>query len=107
MSVRMRDESSARVHVRVHERGGDRAIDGVMRLIEEAARERPLTDVLRTLCVEVAGILRAEVVSAYLSEPGGDELVMRGNVGFPEHAVGTVRLLSLIHISEPTRLLSI
>jgi signal transduction protein with GAF and PtsI domain len=32
------------------------------------------------------------VVSAYLAEPGGDELVMRGNVGFPEHAIGTVRL---------------
>lgn len=88
----IQDGRSGRVQVRVHERGGDRAIDGVLRLIEEAAREGALGDVLRNLCREVAGIVPADIASAYLLEPGADELVMHANVGFPAHAVGQIKL---------------
>ena len=81
--------------VRVHERGGDRAIDGILRLVEEASRERPLEDVLTTLCAEVSGIMRAPIASVYLREEdenGDTVLVMRANVGFPQDAVGRVKL---------------
>jgi phosphotransferase system enzyme I (PtsP) len=87
------DESGA--HVRVHERGADRAIDGVLTLIEEAYSDAPLPEVLRTLCEEVSGIVHAPVVSAYLREEdegGHVVLVMRANVGFAPDAVGRVRL---------------
>ncbi len=81
--------------VRVHERGGDRAVDGILRLVEEASRERPLEDVLTTLCAEVSGIMRAPIASVYLREEddaGDIVLVMRANVGFPHDAVGRVKL---------------
>jgi phosphotransferase system enzyme I (PtsP) len=77
------------VRVRVHERG-DRRLDGILRLIEEAGRPRPLADVLQTLCSAVADITEADVVSVYVAED--DALVMRANVGFPREAVGQVRL---------------
>ncbi len=88
-----RDEQSGQV--RVHERGGDRAIDGILRLVEEASRDRPLDDVLTTLCAEVAGMMRAPIASVYLREEddaGDIVLVMRANVGFPHDAVGRVTL---------------
>jgi phosphotransferase system enzyme I (PtsP) len=81
--------------VRVHEQGGDRAIDGILRLADEASRERPLEDVLTTLCAEIAGIMRAPIASIYLREEddaGDIVLVMRANVGFPHDAVGRVKL---------------
>jgi phosphotransferase system enzyme I (PtsP) len=87
------DDTTGRV--RVHERGGDRAIDGILRLVEEASRERPLPDVLATLCAEIAGIMRAPIASVYLREEddaGDIVLVMRANVGFPAEAVGRVSL---------------
>jgi len=89
----MGDEQTGRV--RIHERGGDRAIDGILRLVEEASRERPLEDVLTTLCAEVSGIMRAPIASVYLREEdevGDTVLVMRANVGFPQDAVGRVKL---------------
>jgi phosphotransferase system, enzyme I, PtsP len=81
--------STASIRVRVHE-PGDRRLDGILRLIEEAGRARPLADVLATLCREIGGIARAPVVSVYVLE--GDELVMRGNVGFPDGIVGQAKL---------------
>jgi phosphotransferase system enzyme I (PtsP) len=87
------DASDTRV--RVHERGADRAVDGVLTLIEEASRDAPLPEVLRTLCEEIASIVHAPVVSAYLREEderGVVVLVMRANVGFTPDAVGRVRL---------------
>ena len=80
--------------VRVHERG-DRRLDGVLRLIEEAGRARPLGDVLASLCQSIAEIAQADVVSVYVLEvdAGGVEtLVLRGNVGFPDGAIGSVSL---------------
>src|SRR5262249_52695891 len=41
---------------------------------------------------KIASILGADVASLYLLEGDGDELVMRGNVGFPVGARGRVRL---------------
>lgn len=76
------------VDVRVHER--DPRIDRVLDLIDEAARPRPLPEVLGVLCAEVAAIVRAEIASIYVRE--GDVLVMRANVGFPGVAIDQVRL---------------
>lgn len=84
------------IRVRVHHKE-DRRLDGILRLIDEAARPRPLSEVLSTLCRECAAIARADVVSVYVRErdpdvEGGESLVMRANVGFPPGAVGNVRL---------------
>jgi phosphotransferase system, enzyme I, PtsP len=78
-----------KTRVRVHERG-DRRLDGILKLIEDAGRARPLPEVLRTLCESVASIAGADVVSIYVAE--GEELVMRANVGLAAGAVGNVRL---------------
>ena len=80
--------------VRVHERG-DRRLDGILRLIEEAGRARPLGDVLAALCRSIAEIAQADVVSVYVLEvdsAGVETLVLRGNLGFPDGAVGSVSL---------------
>lgn len=75
--------------VRVHERDDPR-IDRILDLIDEAARPRPLPEVLGVLCAEVSAIVAAQVASLYVRE--GDVLVMRANVGFPGLAIGQVRL---------------
>jgi phosphotransferase system enzyme I (PtsP) len=80
---------SSSIRVRVHEKG-DRRLDGILRLIDEAGRPRPLGDVLASLCAAIAEIARAPVVSVYVLED--QTLVLRGNVGFPESAVGQVQL---------------
>src|SRR5262249_22113717 len=80
---------SSSIRVRVHDKG-DRRLDGILRLIEEAGRPRPLAEVLASLCASIAEIARAPVVSVYVLE--GQTLVMRGNAGFPESAVGQVQL---------------
>src|SRR5262245_60526864 len=84
------------IRVRVHE-GGDRRTDGVLRLIAEAARPRPLREILGTMCAMAADVLRADVVSVYVAEGAGAaelpvELVLAANVGFPPAAIGNVRL---------------
>jgi phosphotransferase system enzyme I (PtsP) len=83
--------------VRVHEHG-DARIDAILRLLDEAARPRPLPEVLAALCAEVSTIAPAEIVSFYLREKSGEgaqaseELRMVANVGFPAGAVSKVRL---------------
>lgn len=98
------------IRVRVHDRG-DRRPGGILRLIEEAGRPRPLPEVLDALVREIAAIARVDVVSVYVRERDGDDgdgrgggvgegerggegdaLVMRANVGFAAGAVGNVRL---------------
>jgi phosphotransferase system, enzyme I, PtsP len=83
------------IRFRIHDRG-DVRLDGILRLLAEAAKPRPLGDVLRTLCQELAQVLRVDVASIYVYEPdavdGGPGLVMRANVGFATEAVGQVRL---------------
>jgi phosphotransferase system enzyme I (PtsP) len=75
--------------VKIHDKG-DRRLDGILRLIEEAGRPLPIDDVLATLVREIAAIARTEVVSVYVREK--DDLVMRANVGLSASAVGVVRL---------------
>jgi phosphotransferase system enzyme I (PtsP) len=89
----MSGTASSAIRIHVHERG-DRRIDGILRLIDEAGRARPLGETLNTLVAEIAIITASDVVSVYLRETGadGELLVMRANVGFPHAAVGRVRL---------------
>src|SRR3989304_6495709 len=79
------------IRVRVHQPSGGR-LDGVLRLVEEAARPRPLPEVLRAMGATVAEIARVDVVSVYVLEDDGATLVLRANVGFPAGAVGNVRV---------------
>ena len=79
--------------VQVHD-GGDRALDGIFRLIALGDEERPLEEVLTAMCSDAAEIARADVASIYVREDGDDGLrfTMRGNVGFPREAIGRVHL---------------
>jgi len=80
------------VEVRVHERDDPR-IERILDLIDEAARPRPLAEVLGVLCAEVAAVIEAPVASIYVREEEDDaSLVMRANVGFPGIAIDQVRL---------------
>ncbi|WP_053235555.1 GAF domain-containing protein [Sandaracinus amylolyticus] len=83
--------------VQVHERG-DAALEGVLRLIDEAARPRPLSEVLAALCAEVSQIVGCEIVSIYLREKhdDGEDLRIAANVGFPAGAIQKIRL----HVGE-------
>jgi len=84
------------LEVRVNDRGANRSVDGILRLIEVAgmAETRPLESCLAEMAPHLAAIADADVVSVYVREvgPSGDVLVMRGNVGFPASAIGTVSL---------------
>jgi phosphotransferase system enzyme I (PtsP) len=73
---------------------GDRALDGIFRLIALGDEDRPLEEVLTSMCADVAEIARANVASIYVREEGDDGLrfTMRGNVGFPPEAIGRVHL---------------
>jgi phosphotransferase system enzyme I (PtsP) len=83
----------SRLSVRIHE-AGDSPLEGVLRLIDEAARPRPLREVLAALCAEVSQILGCEIVSIYLrhTDERGEALRMAANVGFPAGAISKVRL---------------
>ena len=86
MSAIMTSDS---IRMRVHDRENLR-LDGILRLIEEAGKPGPLQQVLTQLCAQIAVIAHADVVSVYVLE--GSRLVLRGNVGFPESALGHVKL---------------
>lgn len=79
----------------IHDRGNKR-LDGVLDFIAFAARPMPLLSLLDEAPRRIAGIFDADVCSLYLVEGDGNELVMRGNVGFDPGALGQVRL----HIGE-------
>lgn len=84
--------SDHELEVRVHERDDPR-IGRILDLIDEAARPRPLAEVLGVLCAEVAAVIEAPVASIYVRDEAADEeLVMRANVGFPGDAIDQVRL---------------
>src|SRR5580658_9286977 len=76
---------------KVHSRGVKR-LDDVMDLVAFASRPMPLARLLDEAPRRIAGVFGAGVCSLYLLEGGGNELTMRGNVGFPHEAVGNVRL---------------
>jgi len=75
----------------IHERGNKR-LDGVLEFAAFAARPMPLVTLLDEAPKRIAAILEADVCSLYLVEGDGNELVMRGNVGFKPGALGQVRL---------------
>ncbi|MFO0557715.1 MAG: GAF domain-containing protein [Polyangiales bacterium] len=77
--------------VRIHARGDAARLDAVLELVAFAAKPCPLSTSLDEIPRRIAAILRADVCSIYLLE--GDDLVMRGNVGFPPTALGEVRLV--------------
>lgn len=85
--------SPERPEVRVHDRAGGR-IERILELIDEAARPRPLPEVLGVLCDGVSAIVDAQVASIYVRDlpPNDHELVIRANVGFPGGAIDQVRL---------------
>lgn len=88
-------DSSPNLRMHVHgPEGDDLRIDGILRLIESASEKGPLPKVLGHMCQQVAHIAHANVVSVYVREEhdSGTVLVLRANVGFPQSAIGTVRL---------------
>jgi phosphotransferase system enzyme I (PtsP) len=80
---------NSRSIIHVHHRG-DRGVDGILRLIELASHDGPLEAMLTAMCDEIAAIMDIEIASLYVVED--DKLVMRGNHGFPESAIGNTVL---------------
>ena len=85
----MRTPAPARPHV--HARGNQR-LDAVLDFAAFAARPMPLVTLLDVAPKRIAEIFSANVCSLYLIEGDGNELVMRGNVGFESQALGQVRM---------------
>src|SRR5580658_8180966 len=81
---------------RPHVHQGDKRLDGVLDFVAFAARPMPLVTLLDEAPRRIVSIFGADVCSLYLLEGEGNELVMRGNVGFARNALGQVRL----HIGE-------
>ncbi|HVH43979.1 MAG TPA: GAF domain-containing protein [Labilithrix sp.] len=75
----------------MHDRGNKR-LDAVLEFVAFAAKPMPLVSLLDEAPARIARIFEAEVCSLYLVEGDGNELVMRGNVGFAPEALGQVRL---------------
>jgi phosphotransferase system enzyme I (PtsP) len=76
---------------KVHERGNKR-LDGVIDFVAFTARPMPLVTLLDEAPRRIAALLEADVCSLYLVEGDRSALVMRGNVGFTNQAIGEVRL---------------
>lgn len=86
-----RPESSGRpVEPTVHAHGVHGRLDSVLEVVRFTVRPSPLFAMLDELPERMAKVFHVDVCSIYLLE--GDDLVMRGNVGFPEGALGEVRL---------------
>jgi phosphotransferase system enzyme I (PtsP) len=75
----------------VHERG-DKRLDAVLDFVAFTARPMPLLTLLDEAPRRIAVVLGADVCSLYLLEGDQSELVMRGNIGFTNGAIGQVRL---------------
>ncbi|MDI3285934.1 GAF domain-containing protein [Polyangium sp. 15x6] len=67
-------------------------LDRVLDFVSFVAKPMPLSVFLDEAPKRIAAIVQAEIVSLYLLEGDGDALVLRGNVGFPVGARGTVRM---------------
>jgi phosphotransferase system enzyme I (PtsP) len=80
---------SAPLPATIHGRGPQR-LDAVCDLVMALATPRPLSAALDDIPVRVAAVFESVVCSVYLRE--GNDLVMRGNVGFGHEALGEVRL---------------
>src|SRR5262245_39907950 len=75
----------------IHGRGQGR-LDLVLDFVSFVAKSMPLSLLLDEAPLRIAAIVGADVASLYLLEGEGDELVLRGNVGFPLDVRGNVRL---------------
>jgi phosphotransferase system, enzyme I, PtsP len=75
----------------IHGRGEGR-LDQVLDFASFVAKAMPLSLLLDEAPRRIAAIVGADIASLYLLEGNGDELVLRGNVGFPRGARGNVRL---------------
>lgn len=84
--------TSTTLHARIHAKGEGARLDAVMDFVAFAAKPMPLVSMLDEAPRRLAQIIRADICSLYLLEGDGETLVMRGNVGFPERALGQVRL---------------
>jgi phosphotransferase system enzyme I (PtsP) len=80
---------SAPLPATIHGRGPQR-LDAVCDLVMALATPRPLSAALDDIPARVAAVFDSVVCSVYLRE--GNDLVMRGNVGFGHEALGEVRL---------------
>ncbi len=76
---------------KIHARGAGK-LDLLLDFASFVGKPMPLSTLLDEAPRRIAAIIRADVASLYLLEGDGDELVLRGNVGFPLGARGTVRL---------------
>lgn len=83
---------------RVHGRGEAR-LDAMLELTEEASRPAPLAEVLASLCERIGKMLAVDVCSIYMRESPSEfdrrargDLVMRATHGYPQAAVGAVRM---------------
>jgi len=75
---------------RIHAQGDAARLDAVLELVAFTARPHPLNVALDELPLRLAKVFQADVCSIYFLE--GEELVMRGNVGFKESTLGEIRL---------------
>lgn len=75
----------------IHDRGNKR-LDAVLDFLTFSAKPMPLVSLLDEAPRRIASIFEADICSLYLVEGDGNELVMRGNVGFGPDALGQVRL---------------
>jgi phosphotransferase system enzyme I (PtsP) len=88
--------SNAKPTAKTHVHKGDKRLEAVLDFVAFAARPMPLVTLLDEAPRRIVAIFGADVCSLYLLEGGGNDLVMRGNVGFVRDALGQVRL----HVGE-------
>ncbi len=71
--------------------GPSERLEAALRFAGGAARGSSLGSALSFLCAQISEIAKSPIASVYVLEQK-DELVLRGNHGFPEAALGEVRL---------------
>jgi phosphotransferase system, enzyme I, PtsP len=71
--------------------GGTRRLDAALRLAAGSAPGSSLSSALSYLCAQIAATCEAPIASIYVLEDQ-NELVLRGNFGFPDEVLGEVRL---------------
>lgn len=73
---------------------GNHSTDSFLELVELASTQTSLAERLSRMCATTAEVAHVDVCSVYVREPGPrhDQLVLRGNIGFPASAVDTTRL---------------
>jgi len=81
--------SSLRVPLQIL--GGTRRLDAALRLAAGSAPGSSLSSALSYFCAQIAATCDAPIASVYVLEEG-NELILRGNFGFPDEVLGEVRL---------------